>query len=347
MATIPKAMMVLISSPHKRSGLLFDKWKASYGKDDDRCLVIQASSLQLNPLLDAAEIEARRAEDPDACRSEWLGEWRDDLSAYTTLAAIEASIAHGVTQRGPVRGVGYFAFVDLSGGRSDSMVLAIGHRDRVTGKLVLDLVMEERPTPGDKLSPMVVAQKFAAACKGYRCSSVWGDDYGAEWAQEPFMRLGVRYQPIGLSKSELYIEFLNHLNSGRVELLDGQARMVTQFAQLERRAVRGSNRESIDHPKGLHDDVCNAVAGVIFLVAARKHQPMRIADSAVGLPRPAASAEEAVYWPGGEGRHGPEAADDRYARQCREARKLKSVDLDDDGDSTLEAPVLSNFKRER
>ncbi len=74
--TIPNSMMCLISSPYMRSGLLYDKWKASYGKDDDRCLVIQAASRQLNPLIDEAEVEARRAEDPDAARSEWLGEWR-------------------------------------------------------------------------------------------------------------------------------------------------------------------------------------------------------------------------------------------------------------------------------
>jgi hypothetical protein len=169
LSTIPNSMMCLISSPYKRSGLLFDKWKASFGRDDDRCLVIQAASSMLNPTIDRGEIEARRAEDPEAAKSEWLGEWRDDLGAYTTLEAIEDAITAGVPYRDPVRGVSYLAFVDLSGGRSDSMVLAIGHRDRATRRLVLDRIVEARPKLGVKLSPIAVAREFAATCKSYNC----------------------------------------------------------------------------------------------------------------------------------------------------------------------------------
>ncbi len=160
------------------------------------------------------------------------------LTAYTTLQAIEDAITPGVTIRKPIRGVGYVAFIDFSGGRNDSMVLCIAHRDRETDQFVVDLIIEERPPAGGKLSPDLVVKQFAASCKAFRCCVAYGDDCAAEWVREPLSRLGVSYKPIGVSKSELYVEFLNHLNSERVDLLDGFRRMVTQFVQLERRAIR-------------------------------------------------------------------------------------------------------------
>ena len=49
MATIPEAMLVGISSPYRKSGLLYSKWKSHYGRDDDGVLVIRAASQVLNP----------------------------------------------------------------------------------------------------------------------------------------------------------------------------------------------------------------------------------------------------------------------------------------------------------
>jgi hypothetical protein len=50
------------------------------------------------------------------------------------------------------------------------------------------------------------------------------------------------------------------INSKRIELLDN-AKLVAQLCALERRTARGG-RDSIDHRRGAHDDVANAVAGV-------------------------------------------------------------------------------------
>jgi hypothetical protein len=91
----------------------------------------------------------------------------------------------------------------------------------------------------------------------------------------------VDYKPVGKGKSEIYIEFLNHLNSSVVDLLSDQPRMVVQFIQLERRTIRGGH-ETIDHPRGLHDDISNAVAGCIATVATVK-PPLKISDRALEL----------------------------------------------------------------
>jgi hypothetical protein len=49
LATIPGSMLIGISSPHRRGGLLYEKWKAHYGRNDDSVLVIRAPSRVLNP----------------------------------------------------------------------------------------------------------------------------------------------------------------------------------------------------------------------------------------------------------------------------------------------------------
>ena len=90
LATLPGSMLVAISSPYRKSGLLYDKWRAHFGKDSDDVLVIQATSRQLNPTLDASLVEQALEDDPAAARSEWLGEWRNDLASFIDIELIES-----------------------------------------------------------------------------------------------------------------------------------------------------------------------------------------------------------------------------------------------------------------
>jgi hypothetical protein len=85
LATLPGAMLIGISTPHKRSGLLYEKWRDHYGQDDDDVLVIRAPSLVLNPTLDKAIIDDALARDPQLASAEWLAEWRSDISGFLDL----------------------------------------------------------------------------------------------------------------------------------------------------------------------------------------------------------------------------------------------------------------------
>jgi len=53
--------------------------------------------------------------------------------------------------------------------------------------------------------------------------------------------------------------------SGRARLVDSR-KLVTQFATLERRTSAGG-RDSVDHGRNSHDDLCNAVAGALTLLS--------------------------------------------------------------------------------
>jgi hypothetical protein len=95
---------------------------------------------------------------------------------------------------------------------------------------------------------------------------VWqvsGDRYSGEWVREAFRRYGVTYQVSDKTKSDIYLELLPRLNSGRVKLLDNQ-RLIGQLTNLERRTSR-TGRDSIDHPSQGQDDVINCAAGSLVL----------------------------------------------------------------------------------
>jgi hypothetical protein len=103
--------------------------------------------------------------------------------------------------------------------------------------------------------------------KAYRITLVYGDRYAGEWPREQFKRHGINYDHAGKSKSDLYLDLLPLINSGGVDLLDND-RLLHQLVSLERRAARGG-RDSIDHPRGAHDDIANCCAGSVVMCAER------------------------------------------------------------------------------
>lgn len=271
LATMPGSMIIGNSSPYRKAGLLHKKYRDHYGKPG-KVLVIQAPTCILNPTIDPQIIADALAEDPAAARAEWLAEFRDDISAFVSQGAVDACTSPDVLEWAPVQGVKYSAFVDPSGGASDSMTLAIGHSqlapDRKTSIAVLDAVREIRAP----FSPDSAVTEFATLLKDYGIGSVRGDRYGAEWVSQAFGKAGIEYRTADLSKSEIYRDLLPRLNSGQVDLLDNR-RLATQLLGLERRTARGG-RDSIDHASGAHDDLANAAAGVLVYPTSARHQPV-------------------------------------------------------------------------
>jgi hypothetical protein len=275
MATMmPGAMLIGISSPHMKSGLLYRKYQEHYGKPGN-VLVVKAPTWVMNPKVgrDSDVIRDAYLSDPEWAEAEYGAEFRTDLAPFLTREAIEACIEAGVYERPPQRQFTYFGFTDPSGGSNDSFTLAIAHAE---GKhVVLDCIREVPPP----FMPDAVVVEFVNVLRSYGLSYVTGDRYGAAWVQDAFRKAGCFYVPVGTlhgpveygqarppsSKSDLYLDVLPIINSRAVALLD-HPKMVSQLAALERRAVRGA-RDTVDHPRGGHDDVANAVAGAVSLAA--------------------------------------------------------------------------------
>ena len=262
MATIPGAMLIGISSPYRKAGLLWKKFKAHFGKDGD-VLVIKAPSLLLNPTLDPKIVDRALEDDPEAAKAEWLAEFRSDISGFLTADIIETAIEPGVVVRAPASGVRYVGFVDAASGTGkDSLTLGIAHAEQDVA--VLDVAHEIRPP----FNPQTAISEACALLREYSVSEVVGDRYAAGFVVEAFRKNGVEYRYSDRDRSAIYLEALPLFTSGRLRLLDNK-RLVSQFAALERRTAR-SGKDTIDHPPGAHDDLANAVAGVLANVSTRK-----------------------------------------------------------------------------
>ena len=260
LARVKGSMLILISSAHRRSGLLYQKWKDAYGKNDPDILVVRGSTLQFNPLFDAKVIDRQIAQDPALYRAEYLSEWRDDLSSFISRELLEAATDIGVLVRPPRTDTAYFAFADPAGGERDSFTLAIAHREK-DGSVVLDLLYE-RHAP---FNPSEVVAEIAALLKTYRCSHVVGDRYGQQWVVEAFAKVGITYRHSDIDRSAIYLNALPLFTSGRARLIDS-SRLVAQFAGLERRTFP-TGKDRVDHGRSGRDDLCNACAGALVLAA--------------------------------------------------------------------------------
>jgi hypothetical protein len=268
MATMPEPLLLGISSPYARRGVLWDAFKTHYGQEADPVLVWNAPTTAMNPTITEAFVAAELEQDEPAARGEYLAEFRVDIEAFITREVVESCVTPGCRERARMPGVSYRAFCDPSGGSgADSFTLAIAHAETRDGRLiaVLDALREIRPP----FSPESATADLAALLRTYGIAEVVGDRFGGEFPREMFRKHGVTYRVSEKPKSDLYRDSLPALNSGSVALLD-HPRLIVQLAGLERRTSRGG-RDSIDHGPHGHDDLANAVCGVLADLLV--HQP--------------------------------------------------------------------------
>src|SRR5262249_14929656 len=113
-------MLCILSSPYRKLGLLYQRHRNYFGQNGD-VLVIRAPSLLLNPTLDEGIIASAQDADAFAARSEWLGEFRDDIGAFLDDALIDAAVGYArPLELPPQAKLRYSAFADPSGGRGDA-----------------------------------------------------------------------------------------------------------------------------------------------------------------------------------------------------------------------------------
>ncbi len=189
MLTIPRSRMVIISSPYRRSGLLWNRYNKFFGVNDPNVLVIQASVRQLNPTITEAQLDAEREEDPAAAISELDGQFRDDIAAFLSLTMIEDATDRGVIVRAPQPGISYSCGVDPSGGVSDFFTAAVSHADKA-GNIVLDALIEiKAPFHSD-----LAVERVVDLMKSYGINACVGDHYSAGFVVAAFARHNVTYR---------------------------------------------------------------------------------------------------------------------------------------------------------
>lgn len=261
-------MLICISSPYRRVGLIFSKHRDSFAQEDTAVLVVQGASSLFNPTLNEGVIAAARASDPQAALAEWDAQFRNDLAQFLDEVSIDGAIDRGrPLELAPMEKTRYFCFADMSGGRHDASSLAIVHAEGngEARRFIADVVRGRR---GD---PAAATREFAELAKQYGCSSITGDNYSADWVSAAFRDSGREYVRSRLTRSELYLEGLPLFTRGLVNIPD-HAQLLRELRLLERRTAR-SGKDSVDHGIGGSDDHANALFGAMHLAAKPVHVP--------------------------------------------------------------------------
>ncbi|WP_454105429.1 hypothetical protein [Marinobacter sp. MBR-105] len=249
-------MLIGISSPYAKRGLLFDKYRKHYGNDSD-ILVVKGPTTAFNPTLNPKIIEDALVDDPEAAKTEWLGEFREGVSSFLDRIVVDSCTRSKPLVVPPATGVTYFGFTDPAGGgkgpNADQFTLAIGYYDRKVAQVVVCGVW------GRKGSPAEIVKEYSDILKSYGVRRVFSDRYAGSWPAEEYKRHGVHLRYTEYNRSQLYQEVLPMFNTGRIEI-PNDPYLVNQFCSLERRV--GRNSDIIDHPPGGHDDLSNAVSGL-------------------------------------------------------------------------------------
>ena len=276
--------LVILSSPYAQSGALYELHRRHFGRDDSPVLVWQASAPDMNPTLSRDYLQRMAQDDPEAYRSEVLGEFRAGVATFLDPEIVAASVDTGTRERPPAPGIAYVCFDDpASGSGTDAWTKAIAHRERE--RVVLDVLRTWTPP----FNPSGVMAESAALSKAYGAHATSGDRYAPGFVLEGFRAHGVTYAPSTRDRSTLYLELLPLLNADRVRLLDVPD-LLRELRGLERR--RGTvGRDRVDHAPGQHDDRSNAAAGALVLAAGRD------AVAAAEVVRLAWADEPTPTWP--------------------------------------------------
>lgn len=260
---LPGGQVILGSTPWAESGLLYDFWRANWGKPTT-CLVAHAPTLLLNDTpTTRAVVEMEEKRDPENAGREYGARFMTGgTTVFFEASAIDAMLDETafVLQAGDqVFAGGDFGF------RSDSSALIMS---ALRG---LDLHIfdgtEERPEAGAPLKPSVTVGCFAAVVGG-RCTYVMADQHYREAIAEHLEEHGLVFAPAPTIPADTYIRARMLSREGRIVIhplknRDGEdfrGRLVQQLREVQGKPTSGGGM-SIVHPrwsKGGHGDLASA-----------------------------------------------------------------------------------------
>jgi hypothetical protein len=257
--TAAHGLWIGISSPYRKVGLLYQKWRDHFGQASPDVLVVQGASIDFDPTLDTAMVQRAQASDPEAAASEWLGAWRNDLAGFLDDATIGNAIDYSRPMELPPRNdKNYVCFADSSGGRHDAYAICIGHQEE--NRFVAD-VIRGQAAPFD---PQKITEEFATLAKQYRIKQCAGDNYSADWVAGAWKECGIQYQRSGLTKSQLALEALPLFMRGVVSIPDSP-RLIRELHLLERRTTP-NGKDIVGRSRIGSDDHAHALLGMLQLL---------------------------------------------------------------------------------
>jgi hypothetical protein len=267
----PNPRIFKISTPFAKAGLLYNDFNASFGKADPHRLVWRASTWVMNPSIKAERWARYQQDDPLRYAREFEAVWQDGLTVLLPAEWVDAAVVTGQYELPPEDEFRYVATCDASGGGADSFTFCIAHR--VRNYIVQDVIKGWSRINGQAPNLEAVVQEIAATTKKYRCSTITGDRYSANWVRQAFQRAGITYQEAPVDRSRAYLETEPLFAQGRILILDHPVQ-TRELKLLEKRARPGGSFQ-VDAPRGQHEDHANALALAAAVLASTQDVQIR------------------------------------------------------------------------
>lgn len=276
--------LIKISTPWMKSGILFQDYESSFGKDDPDLLVWQASSTLMNPSLRSSVLDRMRRRNPAMAAREFDAIFTDDLQAFLPQPWIDAAVMVGRFGSTPnLHQHSYFGVIDPTSAGSDTFTLAIGHPEMHGPDLIVFQDYAKgwvRPRSGTLDLEGTVVAEIAQVCQEFGVTYLISDRHAKGWVAQAFARHGIEvisdddaYDNVTVpDKSGAYQELEIALSQGRVRILD-HAETIRQLKLLEKSA-RPGGKVLIDSPRNAHDDYANVLALLTHTILEAGAEPV-------------------------------------------------------------------------
>jgi len=285
----PNRLIVGISSPYNKQGLLFTNYEAGtegvnapqYLKRQFRNMVIihsPTASMQ-NPFVSRGSLEEERDRDPKAFERECLAIFQDSISGFLSSSLLREATMIGVFEREPQPQLfTYVAAIDPAF-RHDAFAFSIFHLDE-DGFVIQDVVRRYKADTRGPLNPDAVLKDIAPLLSAYQIVTIYSDQYHLESLQQLALRLGFIIEGVPFkasNKAMIYGSLQQLLNQRRIKLLDN-SELLKELRQLEKKLTSGGVVQ-ISAPNGQYDDLATVTAlcanKCLWLTPKPQDEPIR------------------------------------------------------------------------
>ena len=263
---LPGGQGWIISSPRGPEGLLHDLYQKHFGKPG-RVLVVHAPSLAMNPSLDAAEIEALRAEDADTASREFDATWLDAATSFLDAKSLNKATRKTPVVLDPGACRHWISVIDPAT-RGNSFALLIVGVDIEKGANRYRIGLAKQWT-GSKVFPLQmgsVLSQVRALVAPYRLGTkrapIRTDQWSADVLVELGARMGLAFCPTNINaanKLGAWDNIRGLLNDERLELAP-VPELLSDMRGVRR--IVTPTRVSVEYPVGAgrHGDYAAALA---------------------------------------------------------------------------------------
>lgn len=254
MLMFPDRLLLKASTPRLRAGVLWRDYQKRAEKDS-RIVVWQGSTMTMNPVVDAEEIERMRREDPEGARREIDAEFTDAIAGYFSGDAVQQTMRHGYERLPAVDGRSYVVAIDAAFSR-DQFALAVAHREP-DGQVIVDL-LRVWPPP---VAVQATLREVSEIAKQYHTRTVWCDQFSYAALRTLAEQVGMelRQEPITAESKQNQFGTLRGLATAGKLALPKHEILRREMSMLESRQLP-SGGARIAAPSGFTDDAVCAVA---------------------------------------------------------------------------------------